>query len=40
MWTSSEQKMAYQAIVADFVGAETREFAEALLSLREFKGSH
>lgn len=39
MWTSSEQKMTYQAIVADFVDAETREFAEALF-LREFKGSH
>lgn len=40
MWTSSEQKAAYQAIVAHFVDAETREAAQALLSLREFKGSH
>ncbi|KID97309.1 RecQ helicase TLH3, partial [Metarhizium majus ARSEF 297] len=40
MWTSSEQKAAYQAIVAHFVDAETREVAQALLSLREFKGSH
>lgn len=40
MWTSSEQKTAYQAIVVHFVDAETREVAQALLSLREFKGSH
>ncbi|KAJ6436410.1 transposase-like protein [Purpureocillium lavendulum] len=40
MWTSSEQKAAYQAIVAHFVDAETREVAQALLSLREFKDSH
>lgn len=40
MWTSSEQKAAYQAIVVHFVDAETREVAQALLSLREFKGSH
>ena len=40
MWTSSEQKAAYQAIVVHFVDAETRGVAQALLSLREFKGSH
>ncbi|KAK2670230.1 hypothetical protein RAB80_014367 [Fusarium oxysporum f. sp. vasinfectum] len=40
MWTSSEQKAAYQAIVIHFVDAETRGVAQALLSLREFKGSH
>jgi hypothetical protein len=40
MWTSSEQKTAYQAIVVHFVDAETREAAQALLSLLEFKGSH
>jgi hypothetical protein len=40
MWTSSEQKTAYRAIVVHFVDAETREAAQALLSLREFKGSH
>ncbi|KAJ0135113.1 37S ribosomal protein S9 [Fusarium oxysporum f. sp. albedinis] len=40
MWTSSEQKAAYQAIVVHFVEAETRGVAQALLSLCEFKGSH
>ena len=40
MWTSSEQKAAYQAIVVHLVDAETREVSQALLSLREFKGSH
>ncbi|KAF5227403.1 hypothetical protein FANTH_14776 [Fusarium anthophilum] len=40
MWTSSEQKAAYQAIMVHFVDAETRGVAQALLSLREFKGSH
>ncbi|KAH7465308.1 hypothetical protein FOMA001_g17224 [Fusarium oxysporum f. sp. matthiolae] len=40
MWTSSEQKAAYQAIVVHFVDAETRGVAQALLSQREFKGSH
>ncbi|KAG7001541.1 putative AC transposase [Fusarium oxysporum f. sp. conglutinans] len=39
-WTSSEQKAAYHAIVVHFVDAETRGVAQALLSLREFKGSH
>ncbi|KAJ3496449.1 hypothetical protein NLG97_g2647 [Lecanicillium saksenae] len=40
MWTSSEQRAAYQAIMAHFVDAETRQVPQALLSLREFNGGH
>lgn len=40
MWTASEAKKAYQAIVAHFVDSDTRESATALISLREFKAGH
>lgn len=39
MWTAPSNT-AYQAIVASFVDAHKREKATALLSLREFKGTH
>jgi hypothetical protein len=38
MWTASEAKKAYQAIVAHFVDFHTR--ATTLISLREFKAGH
>jgi hypothetical protein len=40
MWTSSEQRKSYQAIVAHFVDADMKSVAQALLSLREFRGVH
>jgi len=40
MWTASEAKKAYQAIVAHFVDSDTRESATALISMREFKAGH
>ena len=39
MWTSPS-KTGYQAVVAHWADAETRQAECALLSLREFKGSH
>lgn len=39
MWTSPS-KTGYQAVVAHWADAETRQAECALISLREFKGSH
>jgi hypothetical protein len=39
MWTAPS-RTGYQAIVASFVDEDTRDRATALLSLREFKGTH
>jgi hypothetical protein len=40
MWTASDAKTAYQAIVTHFVDSDTNESATALISMREFKAGH